>query len=121
MVTGFFVMNPATWAKISPADQAAIDKLSGEFAARHFGKYWDTEDDKSLAAQKALGVQMVTANAAFVAYGAQTGLLPVLVLHLVLAPVNAWRLWQLLRLSAPSSSPPSRPWPARPTERQGSS
>jgi TRAP-type transport system periplasmic protein len=62
-----FVMNPATWAKIPKADQAAIDKLSGEFAARHFGKYWDTEDDKSLAAQKALGVQMVTANAAFVA------------------------------------------------------
>lgn len=62
-----FVMNPATWARISPADQAAIDKLSGEFAARHFGKYWDAEDDKSLAVQKQLGVQMVTANAAFVA------------------------------------------------------
>ncbi|MCA3242100.1 MAG: cyclic nucleotide-binding protein [Rubrivivax sp.] len=68
-----------------------------------------------------LRILALVANAAFVAYGAQTGLLPVLVLHLVLAPVNAWRLWQLLRLSAPSSSPPSRPWPARPTERQGSS
>ncbi len=62
-----FVMNPAAWAKIGPADQAAIDKLSGEYAARHFGKYWDEEDDKSLAAQKAQGVQMVQANAAFVA------------------------------------------------------
>ena len=68
-----------------------------------------------------LRILALVANAAFVAYGAQTGLLPVLVLHLVLAPVNAWRLWQLLRLIAPSSSPPSRPWPARPTERQGSS
>ncbi len=61
------VINPATWAKIGPADQAAIDKLSGEFVGRHFGKYWDTEDDKSLAAQKELGVQIVMANAAFVA------------------------------------------------------
>jgi TRAP-type transport system periplasmic protein len=62
-----FVMNPATWAKIGPADQAAITKLSGEYAARHFGKYWDVEDDKSLAAQKTLGVQIVQADAAFVA------------------------------------------------------
>jgi TRAP-type transport system periplasmic protein len=62
-----FVMNPATWAKIGKADQAAIDKLSGEYAARHFGKYWDEEDDKSLAEQKKLGVQMVQADAKFVA------------------------------------------------------
>ena len=62
-----FVMNPATWAKIGKADQAAIDKLSGEYAARHFGKYWDEEDDKSLIEQKRLGVQMVQADAKFVA------------------------------------------------------
>jgi TRAP-type transport system periplasmic protein len=62
-----FVMNPATWAKIGAADQAAITKLSGEYAARHFGTYWDTEDAKSLAAQKELGVQMVQASPAFVA------------------------------------------------------
>ncbi len=62
-----FVMNPATWAKIGKADQAAIDKLSGEYAARHFGKYWDAEDDSSLVAQKALGVQMTQADAKFVA------------------------------------------------------
>ena len=70
-----------------------------------------------------LRILALVANAAFVAYGAQAGLLPVLVLHLVLAPVNAWRLWQLLqlRVSAPTSSPPSRAWPARPTERQDSS
>jgi len=61
------VMNPATWAKIGKADQAAIDKLSGEYAARHFGKYWDEEDDKSLVAQKSLGVQMTQADAKFVA------------------------------------------------------
>ena len=69
-----FVMNPATWAKIGKADQAAIDKLSGEYAARHFGKYWDEEDDKSLAEQKKLGVQMVQADAKFVAdFKAKTG------------------------------------------------
>jgi CRP/FNR family transcriptional regulator, cyclic AMP receptor protein len=68
-----------------------------------------------------LRILALVANAAFVAYGAQAGLLPVLVLHLVLAPVNAWRLWQLLRLSAPTSSPPSRAWQAPPTERRGSS
>lgn len=62
-----FVMNPATWAKIGAADQAAITKLSGEYAARHFGTYWDTEDAKSLAAQRELGVQMVQASPAFVA------------------------------------------------------
>lgn len=61
------VMNPATWAKIGKADQAAIDKLSGEYAARHFGKYWDIDDDNSLVAQKALGVQMTEADAKFVA------------------------------------------------------
>ena len=62
-----FVMNPATWAKIGKADQAAIDKLSGEYAARHFGKYWDIDDDSSLVAQKGLGVQMTEADAKFVA------------------------------------------------------
>ena len=61
------VMNPATWAKIGKADQAANDKLSGEYAARHFGKYWDIDDDSSLVAQKALGVQMTEADAKFVA------------------------------------------------------
>ena len=62
-----FVMNPATWAKISKADQAAIDKLSGEWAARHFGKYWDADDTKSRAAQQVLGIESINADAKFVA------------------------------------------------------
>jgi hypothetical protein len=57
----------------------------------------------------------LVANAAFVAYGSQADLMPVLVLHLVLAPVNAWRLWQLLRprLSGRPCGPatPSSPEP----------
>ncbi len=39
----------------------------------------------------------LAANAAFAAYGWHAGLTPVLALHLLLAPVNAWRLAQLLR------------------------
>jgi TRAP-type C4-dicarboxylate transport system substrate-binding protein len=62
-----FVMNPATWAKIPKADQEAIKKLSGEAAARHFGKYWDDEDTKSRAAQQVAGIQTVEADAKFVA------------------------------------------------------
>ena len=68
-----FVMNEATWNKISKADQAAIDKLAGEHAARRFGKYWDDEDAKSLQAQKAAGIESITADAKFVAdYKAKT-------------------------------------------------
>ena len=61
------VMNPATWAKIGKADQAAIEKLSGEAAARHFGKYWDADDESSRVAMKAAGVQSTQADAKFVA------------------------------------------------------
>jgi TRAP-type C4-dicarboxylate transport system substrate-binding protein len=60
-----FVMNPATWAKIPKADQAIIAKHSGEWAARHFGKYWDDDDTKSRAAQQVAGVQVTEADATF--------------------------------------------------------
>ncbi|MEP7283745.1 MAG: TRAP transporter substrate-binding protein [Rubrivivax sp.] len=62
-----FVMNPATWAKIPKADQAIIDKFSGEWAARHFGKYWDDMDTKSRAQQQIDGIQSTQADAKFVA------------------------------------------------------
>lgn len=61
------VMNPGTWAKISKADQAVIDKMSGEWAARFIGKYWDTMDTQSRAAQQVAGVASVQADAKFVA------------------------------------------------------
>lgn len=68
-----FVMNEAAWNKISKADQAAIEKLSGEAAARRFGKFWDEEDDKSLQVQKQIGVEIINADAKFVAdYKART-------------------------------------------------
>lgn len=37
----------------------------------------------------------ILANLSFVIYGAGAGLLPVLALHLLLAPVNIWRLREL--------------------------
>jgi TRAP-type transport system periplasmic protein len=61
------VMNPATWDKIPKADQAIIDKMSGEWAARFIGKYWDDMDTKSRAAQHVAGVQSISADARFVA------------------------------------------------------
>ncbi|MCW5610127.1 MAG: TRAP transporter substrate-binding protein [Rubrivivax sp.] len=61
------MMNEATWNKLSKADQEAVNKLSGEFAARFIGKYWDDMDNTSREVQKAAGVQSVTADAKFVA------------------------------------------------------
>jgi TRAP-type C4-dicarboxylate transport system substrate-binding protein len=61
------VMNPATWAKIPKADQAIIEKMSGEWAARFIGKYWDDMDTKSRAAQQVAGIESTTADAKFVA------------------------------------------------------
>lgn len=40
------------------------------------------------------------ANAAFIAYGAIGGLLPIMALHLVLVPVTLWRLHQTLHVAA---------------------
>lgn len=61
------VMNEATWNKIPKADQDVINKMSGEWAARFIGKYWDETDAQSREVQKAAGVQSVTADAKFVA------------------------------------------------------
>jgi CRP/FNR family transcriptional regulator, cyclic AMP receptor protein len=46
-----------------------------------------------------LRIAGIVANFAFVAYGALGSVYPVLLLHLVLLPLNAWRLHQLLRLT----------------------
>lgn len=56
----------------------------------------------------------LAANLAFIAYGAAAALAPVLVLHLVLAPLNAWRLWQLRRGIASPLRAPERPASAVP-------
>lgn len=61
------VMNPDTWKRIPKEDQAIINKLSGEWAARFIGKYWDDEDVRSRAAQQVAGIEATEADAAFIA------------------------------------------------------
>jgi len=68
-----FVMNEATWNRISKADQEAIERLSGEAAARRFGKAWDEVDATSRDVQRQNGVTFDDADAKFVAdYKART-------------------------------------------------
>ena len=66
-VTFGLVMNPAKWKQISPADQAAINKLSGEALARRAGKEWDAADARGEKALRDAGVPVVTASPQFVA------------------------------------------------------
>jgi len=62
-----------------------------------------------------LRVLALMANLAFVAYGSLAGLAPVLVLHLMLAPLNAWHLLRQWRAARPGMglTPCSRPHPRR--------
>jgi CRP/FNR family transcriptional regulator, cyclic AMP receptor protein len=52
----------------------------------------------------------ICANLSFIVYGAGADLMPVLALHLLLAPVNAWRLREL-RHCPPRARPVARPHP----------
>jgi len=61
-----FVMNEGTWNKIPKADQEAINKLSGEYAARLFGRGWDSVDRRSNAFMQTAGVVNTPANKAFI-------------------------------------------------------
>lgn len=60
------VMNPATWGRISPADQAAITKLSGDHAARLIGREWDAADRRGLATMDKLGINSAPSPKVFV-------------------------------------------------------
>src|SRR3954464_913154 len=60
---GFF-MNEDKWKKLSKQDQAIIDKVSYEYAARSNGQSWDAADQKGIDALKKANVKIVTANAA---------------------------------------------------------
>ena len=66
-VTFGVVMNPAKWKQISPADQAAINKLSGEALARRAGKAWDATDGRVVKALNDAGIPIVNASPQFVA------------------------------------------------------
>jgi TRAP-type C4-dicarboxylate transport system substrate-binding protein len=65
--TGFtLIMNEAKWKQISPADQAAIDKLTGEPLARRAGKAWDAADARGEKAIRDANIPVVTADAKFI-------------------------------------------------------
>lgn len=61
-----FMMNPAKYNALSADDKKAVDELSGDFAARLFGKGWDRVDALATQTMQKNGVQMVKANAAMV-------------------------------------------------------
>ena len=50
--TFFVVVNKAKWDAISPADQDAIMKISGEAYAKRAGQVFTDEDDRALATRK---------------------------------------------------------------------
>jgi TRAP-type C4-dicarboxylate transport system substrate-binding protein len=60
---GFFI-NEDKWNKLSKQDQAAIEKLALENAARSNGKSWDAADQKGFEALKKAKVKIVNADPA---------------------------------------------------------
>ena len=68
------------------------------------------------ADMRRLRLLALAANAAFIAYGTAAELLPVMVLHLALVPVNLWRLNQAFQ--GKPSAQPAEPMTVQPTARQ---
>ncbi len=62
----FLVMNPKKFASLSAADQAAVERVSGENFSRIAGRGWDNADKAGVAAMKAAGIAITTANQAMV-------------------------------------------------------
>ena len=65
--TFVFLMNQATYDKLSPDQKKAVDAASGETAARIMGRNWDKVDRRAFALMQANNVQVVKADAKFVA------------------------------------------------------
>ncbi|GAB3192486.1 TRAP transporter substrate-binding protein [Hydrogenophaga aquatica] len=62
-----FMMNQDKYRSLSAEQKAAVDKLSGEYAARVFGQGWDALDKASRdGAQKDQGVARIQASEAFI-------------------------------------------------------
>jgi TRAP-type C4-dicarboxylate transport system substrate-binding protein len=65
-VSFVFMMNQAKYDGL-PADvKKVVDGLSGEYAARQFGRGWEKVDRRGMAFMQASGVQFAKADAAFV-------------------------------------------------------
>jgi len=61
------LMNQARYDKLSADEKKAIDAISGEPYARMFGRNWDKVDRRGMALMQANAVQIVRADAKFVA------------------------------------------------------
>jgi TRAP-type transport system periplasmic protein len=62
-----FVMNQAKYEQLSADEKKAVEAISGEVAARIFGRGWDKADRRAFGLMQANGVQVTKADAAFVA------------------------------------------------------
>lgn len=62
-----FMMNQGRYDKLSADEKNAVDAISGEPAARIFGRAWDRVDLRATALMQANGVQITKADAKFVA------------------------------------------------------
>lgn len=61
------IMNQARYDKLSPDEKKAVDAISGDIYARMFGRNWDKVDRRGMALMQANAVQIVKADASFVA------------------------------------------------------
>lgn len=62
-----FMMNPAKYNALSAEDKKVVDAASGEVAARMLGRSWDKFDRRAYGLMQANNVQVVKADAKFVA------------------------------------------------------
>ena len=62
-----FMMNQAKYEKLSADDKKAVDAISGETAARIFGRGWDKVDRRAYALMQVNNVLVTKADTGFVA------------------------------------------------------
>ena len=62
-----FMMNQGRYDKLTADEKKSVDAISGEVAARLFGRAWDNVDRRATALMQVNGVQIVKADARFVA------------------------------------------------------
>jgi TRAP-type C4-dicarboxylate transport system substrate-binding protein len=56
------IINEAKWKALSPADQAAVEKLLGEHTARLWGELWDKTNAAAVDTMRKEGVAIVNAS-----------------------------------------------------------
>jgi TRAP-type C4-dicarboxylate transport system substrate-binding protein len=61
-----FMMNQAKYDSLPPDVKKVVDEMSGEAAARLFGRGWDKVDRRGMAFMQAAGVQFTPADPTFV-------------------------------------------------------